>query len=67
MSTPTPNRKDLEKIAREILSVDTLEVRGRDRLDFHDIGVSGLVRALEAAYRLGAEDARRTIKFRQAR
>ena len=43
----------LEQIAREELGIDTLAERGRDRLDFHDVGVAGLRRALERAYELG--------------
>lgn len=41
------------KIAREHLGIETLESRGRDALDFHEVGVAGLSAALDAAYRAG--------------
>ena len=41
------------QIAREQLGIETLESRGRDALDFHEVGVAGLSAALEAAYRAG--------------
>jgi NCAIR mutase (PurE)-related protein len=50
---PDPVGDALAQIAREELGIETLEVRGRDRLDFHDVGVAGLRRALERAYELG--------------
>lgn len=43
----------LAQIAREELGIETLEVRGRDRLDFHDVGVAGLRAALRRAYEMG--------------
>ena len=43
----------LTQIAREHLGIETLESRGRDALDFHEVGVAGLSAALEAAYRAG--------------
>ncbi len=45
------------KIAQEHLDIDTLETRGRDRLDFHDLHVAGIVKALQAAYDAGFRDA----------
>ena len=45
----------LEKIAREELGIETLEERRSDRLDFHEVGVVKLRKALERAYRLGRE------------
>jgi hypothetical protein len=41
------------QIAREHLLIETLEPRNRDYLDFHDVGVVGVQRALDAAYRAG--------------
>jgi len=41
------------QIAREHLFIETLEQRNRDSLDFHDVGVVGVQRALDAAYRAG--------------
>lgn len=43
----------LEQIAREELGIEALEVRGRHRLDFHDVGGAGLRRALERTFELG--------------
>jgi hypothetical protein len=50
---PDPVADALAQIAREELGIETLEVRRQDRLDFHDVGVAGLRRALERAYELG--------------
>lgn len=38
------------RLARLDLGIDTLEERGRDALDFHEVGVVSLRRALETAY-----------------
>ena len=43
----------LERIALEFTDVPTLETRHRDTLDFHDVSVWGLLRALDAAYEAG--------------
>lgn len=43
----------LAQIAQEHLGIETLEQRGRDALDFHEVGVAGLTAALDAAYRAG--------------
>lgn len=48
----------LEAIAKRHLFVDTLVVRNRDRLDFYDVGVSSIERALQAAYQAGADAAK---------
>ena len=48
--------KELAKIAKDILSVETLETRNRDSLDFHDISVWTIKEALELAYKLGEEN-----------
>jgi len=44
-----------ETIAREVLNVPTLATRGRDPLDFHDVGVVSLKRALRRAYVAGCD------------
>lgn len=44
-----------ESIARKELNIPTLVPRGRDGLDFHDVGVTSVERALTVAYRLGQE------------
>lgn len=45
----------LETIAREELAIPTLATRGRDALDFHDVGVVSLKRALRRAYVAGCD------------
>jgi hypothetical protein len=57
----------LEAIARQHLLIETLEQRGSDALDFHDVSVIGVRHALLAAYNagLGATIGNTTIiKFR---
>lgn len=49
----TATETGIDKIAREILCIGTLIERGRDRLDFHEVGVIRLRQALEAAYEAG--------------
>ena len=48
-----------EEIVSERLSIPTLQRRGRDFLDFHDISVWGLLGVLQAAYDAGLKAARR--------
>lgn len=43
----------LEKIAQEVLGVETLETRMSDSLDFHEVSVWGLEEALKRAYEAG--------------
>ncbi|RJS12401.1 hypothetical protein DRW03_36475 [Corallococcus sp. H22C18031201] len=50
----------LERIAREVLGIETLETRDSDRLDFHDVPVWTLKEALEAAYQAGMSAASST-------
>jgi hypothetical protein len=46
----------LEKIAKEHFpSVETLETRKSDGLDFHDVSVWGIKNALSDAFKLGLE------------
>lgn len=52
---PVPVAAALEQIAREELGIETLAERRSDRLDFHDVGVAGLRRALRRAYEMGRE------------
>jgi len=56
------DRKDrvdmiLEHIAKTTLDIPTLRTRRSDGLDFHEVSVWGLKRALAAAYQAGREDA----------
>lgn len=48
--------KELEKIAKEILGIETLETRKSDSLDFYDISVWSIKEALELAYKLGEKN-----------
>jgi len=47
----------LEQIAQTKLDIPTLRERKSDGLDFHEVSVWGLKRALAAAYEAGREDA----------
>jgi len=54
-----PSLLDLvEEIAREELSIETLKERGRDQLDFHEVGVVSLRKALQRAFMEGARHAK---------
>ena len=46
-------KASLATIARQHLRIDTLEPRGADSLDFHEVGVAALRSALMAAYGAG--------------
>lgn len=43
----------LTEIAKKHLSLETLETRNRDSLDFHDVAVWSLKEALQEAYEAG--------------
>ncbi len=45
--------KLLEQIALKHFFIETLETQHSDRLDFHDVSVWAVKRALEAAYAAG--------------
>ena len=47
----------LEQIALDHLFIDTLETRNSDRMDFHEVSVWGVKRALMAAYEAGRQAA----------
>lgn len=55
-------KKTIDRIACEILGLETLERRNRDRLDFHDLSVCQIKKALEAAYLAGAGAKRQKCK-----
>ena len=55
----TETDKTLERIAKEHLEIETLRTRDSDHLDFHDVSVWQLKKALEEAYRLGCADGAR--------
>ena len=46
----------ISKIAREQMDIETLETRNRDSLDFHDVSVASVERALAAAYDAGRDE-----------
>ncbi len=48
-----------EDIVSERLSIPTLQWRGRDFLDLHDISVAGLRTVLQDAYEAGVKAGRR--------
>jgi len=62
MTTPkhTQEYKDtaLANIARDILNLETLETRRSDSLDFHDLAVWSIRKALEAAFEAGRQTSR---------
>lgn len=45
----------LTEIATQILDLETLDTRKSDRLDFHELAVWQIKKALEAAYDAGRE------------
>jgi hypothetical protein len=45
--------KIIEQIAREQLRVETLQERGLDRLDFHEVSVASIKQALMEAFDAG--------------
>jgi hypothetical protein len=51
--------KKLEAIAKEELFIETLETRNSDGLDFYDVSVWGVKKALELAFELGREEGRK--------
>ncbi len=50
----------LEFIAQDHLFIDTLQTRYSDSLDFHDVSVWGVRRALMAAFEAGRQAAQET-------
>ncbi len=59
MKTTNDKNRDaaIAAIARDVLSIETLETRNSDRLDFHDVAVWTVREALETAYAAGHEAA----------
>jgi hypothetical protein len=43
----------IREIATRVLGIETLEPRHQDSLDFHEVAVWNLKKALEAAYEAG--------------
>ena len=53
----------LTQIAKNHLGIETLEARNSDQLDFHDVGVISLKKALYAAYIMGCEAGKQDQQF----
>lgn len=64
--TPKALTDPIEQIAREHLDIETLENRGSDALDFHEVSVWGLRKALSEAYQAGRA-AERTLQMQSDR
>ncbi|HUU96838.1 MAG TPA: hypothetical protein VM487_13955 [Phycisphaerae bacterium] len=58
VSTDTRRDTALSAIAWSDLGMDTLDTRGRDRLDFREVYVGAIREALRSAYAAGQEAAR---------
>jgi hypothetical protein len=43
----------LRRIAADVLGIEILDARGSDDLDFHELGVRSIKRALESAFEAG--------------
>lgn len=48
----------IQTIARDLLGIETLETRRSDGLDFHDLAVWQIRKALTAAFEAGQQTAR---------
>ena len=59
---PNPASPALTEIAERVLGIATLEVRQSDALDFHEVGVASLRRALEDAFEAGARAASPAVR-----
>jgi hypothetical protein len=57
---PQQYNQVLETIAKKWFNVETLETRGSDGLDFYDVSVFCMKKALDEAFRAGMEVAIRT-------
>jgi hypothetical protein len=53
----------LTQIAKDHLFIETLESRNSGQLDFHDVGVISLKKALYAAYMMGCEAGKQDQQF----
>ena len=51
--------KTITKIAKDILGFSTLEKRNMDYLDFYDVSVWSVEKALKLAYEAGKSDEKR--------
>lgn len=53
----SPASEAAQRVAKDVLGIEPLYTRGRDSLDFHDINVEKLRKALVNAYEQGYQDA----------
>lgn len=53
-------QQQIAQIAARVFGVSTLETRNRDCFDFYDVAVWQIKEALEAAYRAGEANGRRS-------
>lgn len=60
------DNKTIENLAKEYLNIETLETKGSDYEDFHEVSVWSLKAALEAAYEAG-KNAQATKKEKRPR
>jgi hypothetical protein len=58
MNTPDKAQRVADEIAKTLLRIESLDAQNRDRLDFHEVHVSALRRALVRAYELGRDAAK---------
>ena len=62
MAKPNDKLMDLfTQVANKHLGVETLEVRNRDCLDFHDVSVGSIVTAFAAVYEAGLVAGQHTL------
>ena len=47
--------KKLKDICQQVLNIRHTDVRGRDQLDFHDLHITNIKEALQAAYEAGRQ------------
>lgn len=57
----------LQSIARKFLGFTTLETRMSDSLDFQEVSVESVKKALEAAYQLGYQHANFTNSVKDSK
>jgi hypothetical protein len=62
---PTITKQDSERIAREILDIETLEERLSDELDFPEVAVWNIEAVLKEAFKLGRQSNQKMNKAKQ--
>ena len=51
-------KEKLEKLVKKYTYAETIETRNSDRLDFYDMHIGNIVAMVEAAYKMGINDAK---------